>query len=288
MRSPRNAVQGIQWVQPRDQTVPAVCYDGCNNAYFEAQAIGMTPEVCDSFSGYCKACRDCLEAYDTNSEATKDYLDSTFGQWINYCEAGSAIPMTGTPSVSIPSSTPSLIEQTVVVTILYTATVDGVTTIWPLEMTVTSFAPIPDTTVITIDTSQDGHRTIWTFTKTYAHLSSDALISPLQNTSSSAVTQNISTSTPRTSEVTAESESTQSNRAWVAGPVIGGVTGIVILLLVAWVLFRAKRNRERKRKGHELHGESSLKSELEVKLDPQELDGQEQSRQPVELPSSTS
>lgn len=96
---------------------------------------------------------------------------------------------------------------------------------------------------------------------------------------------------------TTKSEGTQSNRAWVAGPVIGGVAGIVILFFVSWLLFRAKKNKDSKRNGHELHEESALKSELEVKLKPQELeakprpqelDAQEHNRQPVELPDNNS
>ncbi|KAH8160534.1 hypothetical protein CIB48_g7718 [Xylaria polymorpha] len=116
--------------------------------------------------------------------------------------------------------------------------------------------------------------------------------------------QNTSSPTPHISEVTAsnpiattKSEGTQSNRAWVAGPVIGGVAGIVILFFVSWLLFRAKKNKDSKRNGHELHEESALKSELEVKLKPQELeakprpqelDAQEHNRQPVELPDNNS
>ncbi|KAI0481804.1 hypothetical protein F4859DRAFT_476053 [Xylaria cf. heliscus] len=172
----------------------------------------------------------------------------------------------------------------------------GFTTVWPLEKTLTTYAPLPDRTVITIDTSKDGHHTVWTFTKTFTHLPSDALISILQiqNTSSSAVTQDTSTSTARVSDTnlgptaTEESKTARRNQKWVAGPVVGGVAGIAILLLVTWALIRAKRNKDRKRKGHELHGESALKSELETIEQPQELDGREQRKQPIELPSTNS
>lgn len=37
--------------------------------------------------------------------------------------------------------------------------------------------------------------------------------------------------------------------------------------------------------GHEVHGESAMKSELEVKHPPEELDGEELARHPVELPT---
>lgn len=91
-------------------------------------------------------------------------------------------------------------EETVIITIPFTATVDGMTTVWPLTKTLTSFAPLPDTTVIVVKTSQDGHPTLWTFTKTLTELPSDSLISMSQNISSSFVQQDTSKSTPEVPE----------------------------------------------------------------------------------------
>ncbi|TRX92296.1 hypothetical protein FHL15_006911 [Xylaria flabelliformis] len=273
MRSSREAVRGIQWLQPRGLTAPAACYDPCNNASLEAQSIGKIPELCapdSAFFRYYDSCASCIDASDSGQETTKDYLDSTFGEWIDYCN-GSA------PAVS-PISTLSGVEHTV--TILYTTTIDG-------QKTVTFFAPIPDTTVITIETTQDGHSTVWTSTKTFTHLPSEGSTSGPHNSSSSTATQETSEATTTSPTDIAESKSIPRNRTWVAGPVVGGVAGIVILLVVAWVVLRAKRNRNGK-KHHELHGESAIKSELEVKLRPQELDGREQKRQPVELPGNVS
>ncbi|KAI1741710.1 hypothetical protein F4680DRAFT_414811 [Xylaria scruposa] len=282
MRSSQEAVRGIRLLQPRGPTPPALCYDICNNANLEAQSVGKTAELCDSdsdFQAYYNSCKSCLKAYSSDEqEATRDYLDPTFSQWINYCAEASQQAVSST-------STSSVVEHTV--TILYTTTVDG-------EKTVTFFAPIPDTTVIAIETTQDGHRTVLTSTKTFTHLPSGDSTSGPHNTSSSTTTPKTSAMTPPISEATTtspidttETNSTQRNRAWVAGPVVGGVAGILILIVVAWVVLRAKRNRNGK-KHHELHGESAIKSELEVKLQPQELDGQEQRRQPVELPGNVS
>lgn len=75
----------------------------------------------------------------------------------------------------------------------------------------------------------------------------------------------------------------QRSQAWIAGPVVGGLAGVIIFLLVAWFLFRMRRTKQGR---HEVHGESTKKSELEVKALPQELDGQGQNRQPVELPTN--
>ncbi|KAI0459046.1 hypothetical protein F5B21DRAFT_337799 [Xylaria acuta] len=130
MRLLREAVSGIWRLQSRGPTVPSLCYDACNNANLAAQSVGKTPELCDSnsvFFKYYSACQDCINTYSNNSqETTRYYLDQAFGQYLDYC--GGAVPITGTP-ISIPSSTPSLTEDTVVVTILYTGTVDGVRTV---------------------------------------------------------------------------------------------------------------------------------------------------------------
>ncbi|KAK5637697.1 hypothetical protein RRF57_013412 [Xylaria bambusicola] len=75
---------------------------------------------------------------------------------------------------------------------------------------------------------------------------------------------------------------TQKSPAWIAGPVIGAVVGLTILLLASWFLFRLIRKRRRP-KGHELNGEPALILELEHKKKPQELNAQEQDRSPVEL-----
>ncbi|TGJ81627.1 hypothetical protein E0Z10_g7127 [Xylaria hypoxylon] len=150
MRSPTEAPQGVQRLQSRD-AIPSTCYDSCNNANLEAQSVGMTPELCDSnsvFQSYRSACEDCLNAY-MDEPTTRDYLDQNFGQWTDYCNAMAPLPT----SVSVFTTiSPSLVEETVVVTIPYTLTVFGVKTFVSLTKTLTSFPPLPDTTVIIIET----------------------------------------------------------------------------------------------------------------------------------------
>ncbi|KAI0809434.1 hypothetical protein GGR55DRAFT_649934 [Xylaria sp. FL0064] len=268
-------------------TVPEICYNTCNNAVLEAQAVGKVPELCspDSvFMSYYTGCVACVEANASDAQlTTKDYLDPAFAEWIDYC--GNTSPSPASTLVG---------EYTGVITILYTTTIDGTETVWPLVKTVTTFAPRPDTAIVTIKTSQDGQPTTWIFTKTFTHLASDFLVSESKSTSNPSATtsstgSDMLTSTPHSSEVTVSppvstmgSESdqiVQSSRAWIAGPVIGGVAGIAILVLVTWwLLFRSKEN-----ESHEVHGESAIKSELEAKHQPQELDSHEPNRSPVEL-----
>ncbi|KAI3329796.1 hypothetical protein F4824DRAFT_372270 [Ustulina deusta] len=292
MSSPTEVLQGMQWLQSRDSALPAVCYDTCNNANIEAQAVGKSPELCDEdsvFWTYYNACSDCAHSYTDNVTATT-FLDSGFGQYIEYCGVTGPEPITLSTT-----NNPSLMEETVIITIPFTATVDGMTTVWPLTKTLTSFAPLPDTTVIVVKTSQDGHPTLWTFTKTLTELPSDSLISMSQNISSSFVQQDTSKSTPEVPEATASNQTSTitgnnapRSQAWVAGPIIGAVAGVTILLVATWLLFRLRKEKESKRRRHELNGESALKSELESKIPPQELGVQGQDGQPVELPSSSS
>ncbi|KAI0096715.1 hypothetical protein GGR51DRAFT_567042 [Nemania sp. FL0031] len=130
-------------------------------------------------------------------------------------------------------------------------------------------APLPETEVITIETSENGHKTVWSFTKTFT---------PLSRESVAAVTSPL----PSASEIdTPLPKGTEKSLAWIAGPIIGGVAGVVIILLAAWLCMKRRR-----RRGHEVHGDSAFKSELEVKPQPQELDARGQSERPAELPSN--
>ncbi|KAJ8122150.1 hypothetical protein O1611_g9915 [Lasiodiplodia mahajangana] len=228
MRSLLESRQEMRWLQSREPTVPALCYDTCNNANIEAQAVGKTPELCAADSGfwsYYNDCVDCVKAYSNNdTAATQDSLDPTFGQFIDYCDS-----------------------------------------------------MVPETTVITIETTEDGHKTVWSFTKTYTPLSRESIAAVTSATpivSETSAPNPVDTPTP---------ESTQRSRAWIAGPVIGGVVGVVVILVAVWLLLRVKRKR---RRGYEVHGDSAFKSELEVKAQPQELDGQGPSQRPAELPSN--
>ncbi|KAI0408293.1 hypothetical protein F4802DRAFT_549260 [Xylaria palmicola] len=253
MGSPGNALREVGSSHPEGLTyIPAGCYDACNNAYLEAQAVGETPALCDrdsTFISYYNGCSNCLSTY-MSKEDTETFLRPNFGQWIDYCGLGTALPS---------------------------------------QTTLVSFTPKPDTTVITIETSLDGHRTLWLFTTTFAHLpESFSAAKPSSSTIPQITpvsTSHISVDTPSSPTSPAESgDARQRSLAWVAGPVIGGVAGVVVLLLLGWLLLRAKRERDTQRRRCEVHGESVLKAELEAKLQPQELDSRERDRSPVELP----
>ncbi|KAI1185668.1 hypothetical protein F5B17DRAFT_406901 [Nemania serpens] len=273
--------------------LPAPCYNSCNNANLEAQSlVGKSPELCspDSrFYFYYNSCLSCVEAVAGKDEYdARSYLDAEFGQYLAYCSAIPPETVSGQPpiqSTTSPSTPPpltastSLVEYTFVATISYTATYNGIITVWPLEKTLISFAPLPNTTLITITTSENGHRTVWEFTKTLTPLPSDAAV-PDTEYAPSAVISQTTTTTDNPTPANTTIESKPKSQAWIAGPVIGGIAGVAILLLAAWFLFRLNKNSQ---ETYEVHGETAIKSELEVKPQAQELDGQERGRQPVEL-----
>ncbi|KAI1121873.1 hypothetical protein F5Y10DRAFT_255371 [Nemania abortiva] len=285
MRSRVKEVPEVQWLQPRDPAIPAICYDSCNNANLEAQSVGESPELCDpdsAFMIYYNACKDCVDSNGGDS-TDRDYLSPVFAQWIGYCDSTTVtggMTMTGAPA------TPS-IAVTVLVSVLYTTTIDGVKTVWPLTKTLTSYVPLPDTTVISITTSQDGHDTVWTFVKTLTPLANVSLAdtSPSPSTARQQTSQ-VSDSTSTNPTGTTMSDNSHGIRAWLAGPVIGSIAGAVVIMLAVWFLFRIIKRRRNDLKGHELHGQSALVLELEQKIKALEMHGQGENTHPVELPGN--
>lgn len=278
----------IPWLRRREAVLPSVCYSACNNANLAAQSMGNSPALCEStstFFNYYAACKDCLLAQTDDEQAVDDYLQTSFGQYLDYCGGTTPItassPTTGTiaPS-SVNGEAPT--GHNIIITVSYTTTVDGVATVWPFQRTIVSYASIPDTAIVSLTTIENGHSTVWLFTTTFTHLSW-GLVATSIPTSTATHTGTITASDPATTE---PSRDTQHSQAWIAGPVVGAVAGVSILALAVWLLFRARLYRKRRRTVHEIHGEPALKSELEAKYPPQELDGGERTRHPVELPTN--
>ena len=92
----------------RDGTVPAMCYNECNNCYIEAQATGKTPDLCapgSEFNNLYTACHDCVAVHgDSTEQTTKNYVDPEFAQYVDFCQGETALPAV------VPSSTPPLSE----------------------------------------------------------------------------------------------------------------------------------------------------------------------------------
>ncbi|KAI1115103.1 hypothetical protein F5Y14DRAFT_412214 [Nemania sp. NC0429] len=139
-----NQTQNGRRIQPR-ATIPEVCYDTCNNANIEAQHVGKSPELCNpdsDFMTYYNACSGCVKAQTDDPQVTKDYLDPAFSQYLDYCKSpensttAGGSTLTGGPPATVSST--ALTVVTVLITIPYTATIGGITTVWPLTKTLTS------------------------------------------------------------------------------------------------------------------------------------------------------
>ncbi|KAI1362890.1 hypothetical protein F5Y08DRAFT_310879 [Xylaria arbuscula] len=177
--------RAVRWLELRDPTIPSVCYDVCNNAILVAQSVGKTPELCSAYSEfmvYYGACSDCVHSRTTDTESI-NYLDESFSEFLDYCDA----IVNPTTVTGLPPATP-LVAETLLVTISVTTTIDGSRTVWPSTETLTSYVPLPDTTIVSVTTSENGHRTIWTFVKTLTPLSS-GFFEHISPTTSSITTQ---------------------------------------------------------------------------------------------------
>ncbi|KAI0445162.1 hypothetical protein F4803DRAFT_205353 [Xylaria telfairii] len=227
MRSRVTQIPGVEWLQPRGLTIPSACYSICNNCFLEAQVVGKVPELCDpdsAFMMYYNACTDCVDSIGEHKSI--DDVDPAFYQFIDYCAAETE-GTTATRSTTVAESAPStpLAAVTVLVPVPYTATINGVTTIWSFTKALTSYAPLPNTTVLSVTTSQDGHLTVWTFVKTLTPLAKDTLVdmSPSPSTTPQQTPQ-VSDSTSTNPAGTTMSDNSHRSRAWLAGPVIGATS----------------------------------------------------------------
>ncbi|KAI1357273.1 hypothetical protein F5Y08DRAFT_346938 [Xylaria arbuscula] len=264
-----------------------------HNANLEAQAIGKNPELCDSngsFFEYYNACQACLSTYNTDQQV-EDYLSMNFAQYHDYCGASPPIPSSSTSTISAStsySSAQQTIAVTVLITIPYTATVDGAQTVWPLTKTLTSYAPLPDITVLSVTTWQDGHSTIWTFLKTLTPLASD-LVTTISTYTTPPTTPQETSQVPNATSgnptATNIGNNSHLSRGGIAGAVIGSVAGVIVVLLAARFLLHLIKKRNSS-KGQELHGESALISEMDHKIKPLELHAQGENMHPVELPGN--
>lgn len=91
-------------ISRRTQTVPAACYNECNNCFIEAQMTGKTAALCVAGSVFktdLTACQSCVVAHgDTTQSSLKGDVNVQFAQFLNFCQAEAAL------SAVVPSTTP--------------------------------------------------------------------------------------------------------------------------------------------------------------------------------------
>ncbi|KAI1812418.1 hypothetical protein GGS20DRAFT_591686 [Poronia punctata] len=288
----------MSWLK-RDSTIPKSCYSICNNVVLEGQRSGRNPGLClpdSDFLAYVAACKVCIANYRDDPESGHTYpLGAEITQWLDYCgDPSFTLSVTGSTKTQattnpIPSheSSRSLKFSIATTTLKVTSIANGVTTITTKTHTYTSFPALPDVAKVRVRTTRHGRPADWVFTRTHTHLPNQPIESETSHKPSStpaaSVTKSITpsqTTTPSPSGTQSGESNHQRSRAWIAGPVIGGIVGILILLSAVLLLLRRRKKKAQRNTGAELHGESALKAELEVKAHPQELEAK---RDPQEL-----
>ncbi|KAI1855197.1 hypothetical protein JX266_000062 [Neoarthrinium moseri] len=247
-------------------TLPAVCYDICNNAYIEAQAAGgPNSAICQdgsSFKLLVETCHRCIQvnAPEPEQQLLQDqFITPVFQQWLDFCSSGSSS------------------SRTPISTVLRTTTIDlgaGSSTtsissvlIYALENITINARPATSTSLLPSNTSS-------------INPSSQSTTSPLPTTSSipTIITQ------------------PSRNPEWIAGPVIGSIGGVCLISICAWLWWRRRHKHangtsatavdDGPAEKAQLHGDSlpySGPHELYGMPEPQEVENRE-IVPPAELP----
>ncbi|KAK6225017.1 glycoprotein X [Colletotrichum tabaci] len=199
--------------QSTENGVPAACFDVCNNAYIEVQHVGKTPSICNRDSDFSRGYRECVSCFEANSDRTNDatnvYLEPKFRPFLDYC----ALQTTQT---SYPSTL--LMIRTVVqfadITAIDGKVLSGVLQTW----TVTELKAEATTELHTFSRQTFSWQT------------------PIPSETKPNETE------PRaTSATSAREPSPETSNAWIAGPVIGVLTAILLVLAGLWFLRRRRR-----------------------------------------------
>ncbi|KAL1856253.1 hypothetical protein Daus18300_010825 [Diaporthe australafricana] len=126
-------------------TIPAACFDICNSAYLEAQARGKVPALCapDSlFRKYYQGCNDCIEANSVQTSTARQYIESPFAQYLDFCDAVSNTETQ--PLTTIPTSWLTwhgTFEPTIVTLLLSSGESTPQTTAYYMSYNITSTRP---------------------------------------------------------------------------------------------------------------------------------------------------
>ncbi|KAK8043286.1 hypothetical protein PG993_005716 [Apiospora rasikravindrae] len=213
-----------------DDTIPAVCYNDCNNAYLEGQRAGNDTSLCQgesTFLGLKAACKACLQAHNANYAPIESYL--------TYCEGSSMPAPTVAPTV-VPTATPRNGGHPTTVDVTGSPASGRLVTI---TVTATGTAGGRNTVATLIRWAMADLHTTFILPVTYLEL-------PKSLTETSTAIPTTTTNDPPTPESTLSPASpvpATHNMAWVAGPVIGGVAAIAALGFLGFWRRRKRNNR---------------------------------------------
>lgn len=199
--------------------LPKPCVETCDAAYLVAQSIGKAPSLCDPDTGFLDAyysCRDCvlqLTAGDSTGSA-RDDVDSRFQQFLGFCDSQNPDPS------GLPTGSPEPSTNT-----------EGV-------------AP---TTDIGSEPTTDAGEVMVTIIYSNPNGAGTMLVpeSDLSNQGWVKNSNATKTPAPERSDPSTDSPGDSPNQAWIAGPVVGALAGLGLLLgLGLWLLRRRRKPQE--------------------------------------------
>ncbi|KAI1320875.1 hypothetical protein F5Y16DRAFT_77129 [Xylariaceae sp. FL0255] len=269
--------QVYAWASPRQHEHDNTLSLLRNNAVIEAQSVGTgnLSALCSAdsvFSTLVRGCEQCVNEYGSQN-VTEVYVGN-LTYYLDYC---SASPPTGfTTTTSTSSTTSSLSAFNVTVTFLTTIPIDGQETVFSLTAYYTSFVPLPETTLITISTVENGKSTNLVFTRSYTPLLSSMVATNTIISSTASNTSPTTTGSPITSSTSPPTGS--KSRVWIAGPVVGGIAALALSIGAIFVIRSYLKKKRARRSPQEMDADGNTKTEMAVDERPQELEG------PVENP----
>jgi len=212
----RRALRAL--VRRDNTTVPALCYAACNNAYLAAQNLGQNAALCAANSTFLTSftdCQDCCLANGYTNATLQTYVEPEFAPFLNYCSAQSAQPEggSGTPLTSIGTAGPTPITSSV--NLAQSSSLASM-----LSQAKLSLMAEASSLGLVLGTTEQVTSTVFYTAKP----------SPSQNATSASATS----SPPLT-------KSTSTNRAWIAGAVIGPLFFVALVILAFWLWRRRKR-----------------------------------------------
>ncbi|KAH6853707.1 hypothetical protein B0I37DRAFT_13735 [Chaetomium sp. MPI-CAGE-AT-0009] len=226
--------------------VPSICFNACNNAFRVYQEIGLAPELCapeTPFRAYFEDCAACLGANGGD-------LDSGLNDGIAYCNANP------TSSVRYTIPTSWLTESTTLAVITISGIIEG---------------GITSDQVYTIVTNVLVTRSDWT-----------GFGQSITTTPPTSLTTGANGIETGDSAEPGSSSGSEGSQAWIAGPVIGGVAGLAIL--VGIYLFFARRRKRPQNPEETWSGKPELPAESAAGPPKtlQEIDAESRPRQELE------
>ncbi|KAF7536429.1 hypothetical protein G7054_g4578 [Neopestalotiopsis clavispora] len=211
-----------------------------HNAQTEAQSVGKSPALCEEGSAFQQSIQECLGCIQVNNPNSTDgssYVSNAFQQYITYCNISNTV-------------------QRVTATISLTAAGGQV---------------VPWTTITADITITGGVNATGASTSTPNTISTSTLLTSANSTVLGSPTSASNSNLIPTAEPTESANPGSGSKAWMAGPVVGSIAGVLVLAIGAFLWYR-RRMARRKPISEEHMDKPQLHSDCVPRPLPDELD----------------